>query len=47
MEALVEFYMNELSNNPELSREDRDKYLDVINSYTRAVLQRLLNRDKS
>jgi hypothetical protein len=43
MEAIIEFYISELKNNPDLSRVDREKYLDVINAYTRAILSAMLN----
>ena len=34
MEAVIDFYIHELKNNPDLSRDDREKYLDFINAYT-------------
>jgi hypothetical protein len=43
MEAIVEFYLNELRNNQELPRDDREKYLEVINTYTQALLKRMLD----
>ena len=41
MDAIIEFYIHELKNNPDLSRVDREKYLDVINAYTQEVLKRM------
>jgi hypothetical protein len=41
MEAIIEFYIHQLINNPELSRDDREKYLDVINAYSLEVLKRM------
>jgi hypothetical protein len=41
MEQIIEFYIHELKNNPDLSRADREKYLDVINAYTQEVLKRM------
>jgi hypothetical protein len=43
MDAIIEFYIHDLQNNPELARDDRDKYLNIINAYTQAVLQRMLD----
>jgi hypothetical protein len=43
MEAIIEYYISELKNNPELSRDNREKYLSVINAYTRAILSAMLN----
>ena len=41
MEAIIDFYIYELKNNSDLSRSDREKYLDFINSYTLEVLKRM------
>ena len=41
MEAIIDFYIYELKNNSDLSRSDREKYLDFINSYTLEILRRM------
>jgi hypothetical protein len=41
MEAIIDFYIHELKNNPELSRDNREKYLDVINAYSLEMLKRM------
>ena len=41
MEAVIEFYIKELQTNSDLSRDDREKYLEVINAYTLEVLKRM------
>lgn len=41
MEAIIDFYIYELKNNPELSRDNREKYLDVINAYSLEILRRM------
>jgi hypothetical protein len=41
MEAVIDFYIHELKNNPELSRDNREKYLDVINAYSLEMLKRM------
>ena len=43
MDAIIDFYLSELRNNPDLPRDDREKYLEVINTYTQALLQRMLD----
>jgi hypothetical protein len=41
MEAIIDFYIHELKSNPELSRDNREKYLDVINAYSLEMLKRM------
>ena len=41
MEAVIDFYIKELQTNSDLSRDDREKYLEVINAYTLEVLKRM------
>ena len=41
MEAVIEFYIKELQTNSDLSRDDREKYLEVINAYTLEMLKRM------
>lgn len=41
MEAIIEFYIHQLNNNPDLSRDDREKYLDFINAYSLEMLKRM------
>ena len=41
MEAVIEFYIKELQTNSDLSRDDREKYLEVITSYSLEMLKRM------
>ena len=41
MEAVIDFYIKELQTNSDLSRDDREKYLEVITSYSLEMLKRM------
>ena len=41
MEAVIDFYIKELQTNSDLSRDDREMYLDFINAYTLEMLKRM------
>ena len=41
MEAIIEFYIHQLKNNPDLSRDEREMYLDFITSYSLEMLKRM------
>jgi hypothetical protein len=43
MEQIVEFYIEELKNNPDLTAEVIEQYHQIIDTYAHAVLSAMMN----